>query len=363
MSGIWLYTLRRLVLMVPTLIGIVTVAFVIIQFVPGGPIDQIAARLSGEGASATANIDGSSAATMGTDLGVNGSTASGLPPEVVRELEKLYGFDQPFYLRYLKMLRDFATFDLGTSYYKEEKVTDLILSKMPVSISLGLWTTLFTYLISVPLGIRKAVRAGSAFDNWTSFVIIVGYAIPAFLFAILLMILFAGGNFWNIFPARGLTSENWDDLSLVGKVGDYLWHITLPVTAITIGSFANLTMLAKNSTLDEINKQYVTTARAKGLSESQVLYGHVFRNAMMVIVAGFPHAFITVLFASSLLIEVIFSLDGIGLLSFEAAMNRDYPVMLGSLFVFSLVGLFANLIGDICYVLVDPRVDFERRDV
>jgi microcin C transport system permease protein len=218
-------------------------------------------------------------------------------------------------------------------------------------------------LISVPLGIRKAVRAGSAFDNWTSFVIIVGYAIPAFLFAILLMILFAGGNFWNIFPARGLTSENWDDLSLVGKVGDYLWHITLPVTAITIGSFANLTMLAKNSTLDEINKQYVTTARAKGLSESQVLYGHVFRNAMMVIVAGFPHAFITVLFASSLLIEVIFSLDGIGLLSFEAAMNRDYPVMLGSLFVFSLVGLFANLIGDICYVLVDPRVDFERRDV
>ncbi|MBT2188240.1 microcin C ABC transporter permease YejB [Sphingobium nicotianae] len=360
MSGIWGYTLRRLLFMIPTLIGIVTIAFVIIQFVPGGPIDQIAARMSGEGTSATANFDGSnpSGPTDGS-----GATTSGLPPEVAKQLEKLYGFDRPVHERYFKMLKDFATFDLGTSYYKDEKVIDLIKSKMPVSISLGFWTILLTYLISIPLGIRKAVRVGTAFDNWTSFLIIVGYAIPAFLFAILLVVFFAGGNYWNIFPARGLTSDNWDDLSMMGKIGDYFWHITLPILAISIGSFANLTMLCKNSVLDEINKQYVTTARAKGLGETQVLYGHVFRNAMMIVVAGFPHAFITVLFASSLLIEVIFSLDGIGLLSFEAAMNRDYPVMLGSLFVFSLLGLVANLIGDICYVLVDPRIDFERRDV
>jgi microcin C transport system permease protein len=265
--------------------------------------------------------------------------------------------------RYFKMLKDFATFDLGTSYYKDEKVIDLILSKMPVSVSLGFWTILLTYLVSIPLGIRKAVRVGTAFDNWTSFLIIVGYAIPAFLFAILLIVFFAGGNFWNLFPSRGLTSDNWEELSALGKIGDYFWHITLPILAISIGAFANLTMLCKNSTLDEINKQYVTTARAKGLSENRVLYGHVFRNAMMIVVAGFPHAFITILFASSLLIEVIFSLDGIGLLSFEAAMNRDYPVMLGSLFMFSLLGLIANLLGDICYVLVDPRIDFERRDV
>lgn len=361
MTGIWVYILKRLLLMVPTLIGIVTIAFVIIQFVPGGPIDQIAARLSGEAASATANFDGSAAGSV--DVSTNGSTASGLPPDVVKELEQLYGFDRPAYERYFKMLKDFATFDLGTSYYKDEHVSDLILSKMPVSVSLGLWTTLITYLVSVPLGIRKAVRAGSAFDNWTSAVIIVGYAVPSFLFAILLVILFAGGSYWNIFPARGLASENWESLTLLGKVGDYFWHITLPVTAIAIGSFANLTMLSKNSTLDELGKQYVMTARAKGLSENGVLYGHVFRNAMLIIVAGFPHAFITVLFASSLLIEVIFSLDGIGLLSFEAAVNRDYPVMLGSLFIFSLLGLAANLIGDICYVLVDPRIDFERRDV
>jgi microcin C transport system permease protein len=360
MSGIWSYILRRLLFMLPTLLGIVTIAFVIIQFVPGGPIDQIAARMSGEATSATANFDGSAPAAAGDGMG---ATASGLPPEVVKELEQLYGFDKPVHERYFKMLRDFATFDLGTSYYKDEKVVDLIVSKMPVSISLGFWTILLTYLISIPLGIRKAVRVGTSFDNWTSFIIIVGYAIPAFLFAILLVVFFAGGNFWNIFPSRGLTSDNWEELSTLGKIGDYFWHITLPILAISIGSFANLTMLCKNSTLDEINKQYVTTARAKGLGETQVLYGHVFRNAMMIVVAGFPHAFITVLFASSLLIEVIFSLDGIGLLSFEAAMNRDYPVMLGSLFMFSLLGLVANLIGDICYVLVDPRIDFERRDV
>lgn len=361
MSGMWTYALRRVLLMIPTLIGIVTVAFVIIQFVPGGPIDQIAARLSGEGASATANFDGGNA-PAGNESGV-GSSATGLPPDVIADLEELYGFDKPVHERYFKMLKDFATFNLGTSYYKSESVGGLILSKMPVSISLGLWTTLITYLISIPLGMRKAVREGSVFDRATSFAIIIGYAVPSFLFAILLVVMFAGGSYFNWFPARGLTSDSWDEMSLLGKVGDYLWHITLPVTAIAIGSFASLTMLCKNATLDEINKQYVTTARAKGLGPRGVLYGHVFRNAMLVVVAGFPTAFVTVLFASSLLIEVIFSLDGVGLLSFEAAINRDYPVMLGSLFVFSLIGLVANLLGDICYTLVDPRIDFERRDV
>lgn len=357
----WAYVLRRVLLMIPTLIGIVTVAFVIIQFVPGGPIDQIAAQFSGEGASATANFDGGSGA-QSNDTGV-GASATGLPPDVIAELEQLYGFDRPVHERYFKMLKDFATFNLGTSYYKSESVGSLIVSKMPVSISLGLWTTLITYMISIPLGMRKAVRSGSTFDRATSIAIIIGYAVPSFLFAVLLVLLFAGGNYFNWFPARGLTSENWEELTTIGKIGDYLWHITLPVIAISIGALASLTMLCKNATLDEISKQYVTTARAKGLDQRGVMYGHVFRNAMLVVVAGFPHAFVTVLFASSLLIEVIFSLDGIGLLSFEAALNRDYPVMLGSLFIFSLVGLLANLLGDICYTLVDPRIDFEKRDV
>ncbi|BAK65131.1 ABC transporter permease protein [Sphingobium sp. SYK-6] len=359
MTALWSYIARRLLLMVPTLIGIVTVSFIIIQFVPGGPIDQIHARFAGQAMDATATISGSTDVSGGGGLTPTGE----LDPEMVKELEKLYGFDKPVLYRYFKMLGDFARFEFGNSYFKDQPVVDLIIEKLPVSVSLGLWTTLITYLVAVPLGIRKAVRAGTSFDAWTSFFVTVGYAIPGFLFAVLLVVLFAGGNFWSIFPARGLVSENWEELSTLGKIGDYLWHITLPVTAMVIGAFANLTMLTKNSILDEVSKQYVTTARAKGLSENGVLYGHVFRNAMLIVIAGFPAAFVGVLFTSSLLIEVIFSLDGLGLLGFEATINRDYPVMLGSLFIFSLLGLLANLIGDITYVLVDPRIDFERRDV
>jgi microcin C transport system permease protein len=362
MSGIWAYAARRILFMVPTLIGIVTISFVIIQFVPGGPIDQIQARMAGTALEATATI--SSSTGGGADAAAGGLVPTGeLDPAQVKQLEKQYGFDKPVLTRYFKMLWDFARFDFGTSFFKDKPVLQLIVEKMPVSISLGLWTTLLTYLIAIPLGIRKAVRAGTAFDAWSSFAVTLGYAIPGFLFAVLLVVLFAGGNFWNIFPSRGLTSDNWDELSLLSKVGDYFWHITLPVTAMVIGAFANLTMLTRNSILDEVNKQYVLTARAKGLSERGVLYGHVFRNAMLIVIAGFPAAFVSVLFSSSLLIEVIFSLDGLGLLGFEATINRDFPLMLGSLFFFSLLGLTANLLGDICYVLVDPRIDFERRDI
>jgi len=361
MSGIWAYIARRLLLMIPTLVGIVTISFIIIQFVPGGPIDQIQARMAGTAVEATSTISGS-AGGAGADSG--GLVPNGeLDPAQVKQLEKQYGFDKPVLTRYFKMLWDFARFDFGTSFFKQKKVLDLVIEKLPVSISLGLWTTLLTYLIAIPLGIRKAVRAGTAFDGWTSFAVTLGYAIPGFLFAVLLVVLFAGGNFWNFFPSRGLTSDNWSDLPLLAKIGDYFWHITLPVAAMVIGAFANLTMLTKNSILDEINKQYVTTARAKGLSERGVLYGHVFRNAMLIVIAGFPAAFVSVLFSSSLLIEVIFSLDGLGLLGFEATINRDFPLMLGSLFFFSLLGLVTNLLGDICYVLVDPRIDFERRDI
>jgi len=358
MSGIWGYILRRLLFMIPTLIGIVTVSFIIIQFVPGGPIDQISAQFRGDTQSATSRITGAE------DTKAPGLQQTGeLEPAMVAELQKQYGFDKPAYVRYFKMLSDFAHFDFGTSYYKHQKVVDLIAQKLPVSVSLGLWTTLLTYLIAIPLGIRKAVRAGSAFDAWTSFAIVVGYAIPAFLFAVILLVVFAGGTYWSIFPNRGLVSDDWHDLSLLAKIVDYLWHMVLPVTAMVIGSFASLTMLTKNSILDEINKQYVITARAKGLTERRVLYGHVFRNAMLIVIAGFPAAFVAVLFTSSLLIEIVFSLDGLGLLGFEAALTRDFPVMLGSLFIFSLLGLVTNLLGDITYTLVDPRIDFSRRDV
>ena len=364
MTALWSYIARRLLLMVPTLIGIVTVSFLIIQFVPGGPIDQIQARFSGQAMDATATIGGSTETSGSAGGSSGGLTMTGeLDPEMVKELEKLYGFDKPIHERYFKMLGDFARFQFGNSYFKDQPVVDLIVEKLPVSISLGLWTTAITYLVALPLGIRKAVKAGTQFDAWTSFIVTVGYAIPGFLFAVLLVVLFAGGQFWSIFPARGLVSENWEELSTLAKIGDYFWHITLPVTAMVIGAFANLTMLTKNSILDEVNKQYVTTARAKGLSENGVLYGHVFRNAMLIVIAGFPAAFVGVLFTSSLLIEVIFSLDGLGLLGFEATINRDFPVMLGSLFIFSLLGLLTNLIGDVTYVLVDPRIDFERRDV
>lgn len=357
MTGMWSYIVQRLLLMVPTLIGIVTVSFVIIQFVPGGPIEQITARLAGAQMDATAAIGGG----MGDTGGLSDTGA--LDPAMIAQLEELYGFDRPVHERYFKMLWDFARFDFGDSYYKGERVIDLIIGRLPVSVSLGLWTMLITYLVAIPLGIRKAVRTGTRFDAWTSLAVTLGYAIPGFLFAVLLVVLFAGGNFWSIFPAQGLVSENWEDLGWPARIIDYLWHLVLPVSAMVIGGFASLTMLTRNSILDEIGKQYVTTARAKGQSERGVLYGHVFRNAMLIVIAGFPAAFIGVLFTSSLLIEVIFSLDGLGLLGFEATINRDYPVMLGSLFVFSLLGLVANLLGDITYTLVDPRIDFQRRDV
>ena len=352
------YILRRLLLMVPTLIGIVTVSFVIIQFVPGGPIEQIEARFAGTALDATSTIGGAT----GGDSG--GLVPTGqLEPEMVAELEKLYGFDRPVHERYLKMLWDFARFQFGNSYFKDRPVIDLIWERLPVSISLGLWTTLLTYLISIPLGIRKAVRSGTRFDAWTSVAITVGYAVPGFLFAVLLVVVFAGGTFLDWFPTQGLVSDNWHELGWPARIGDYFWHMVLPISAMVIGAFASLTMLTKNSILDEIGKQYVITARAKGQSERGVLYGHVFRNAMLIVIAGFPAAFVGVLFTSSLLIEVIFSLDGLGLLGFEATINRDHPVMLGSLFVFSLLGLVANLLGDVTYTLVDPRIDFERRDV
>jgi microcin C transport system permease protein len=353
----WTYVLRRLLLMIPTLLGIVTVSFVIIQFVPGGPIEQLEAKVAGTQMVATA--------TIGGDAGASGGLlpTGELEPEMVAQLEQLYGFDKPLYERYGKMLWDFARFDFGNSYFQERPVIDLIWERLPVSISLGLWTTLLTYLISIPLGIRKAVRAGTKFDAWTSIAITIGYAIPGFLFAVVLVIVFAGGQFFDWFPTQGLVSENWHELSWPARIADYFWHMVLPITAMVIGAFASLTMLTKNSVLDEINKQYVITARAKGQSERGVLYGHVFRNAMLIVISGFPAAFIGVLFTSSLLIEVIFSLDGLGLLGFEATINRDYPVILGSLFIFSLLGLVANLLGDITYTLVDPRIDFERRDV
>jgi microcin C transport system permease protein len=351
------YILRRLLLMVPTLIGIVTVSFAIIQFVPGGPIEQLAAKVAGANLSATATIGGGTG-----DAG--GLLPTGeLEPEMIAQLEKLYGFDRPLHERYFKMLWDFARFDFGNSYYQDRPVVDMIRERLPVSISLGLWTTLLTYLISIPLGIRKAVRAGSRFDAWTSAAITIGYAVPGFLFAVVLVVVFAGGQFFSVFPTQGLVSENWHELSWPARIADYLWHMVLPISAMVIGAFASLTMLTKNSILDEIGKQYVINARAKGQSERGVLYGHVFRNAMLIVIAGFPAAFVGVLFTSSLLIEVIFSLDGLGLLGFEATINRDYPVMLGALFIFSLLGLVANLLGDITYTLVDPRIDFERRDV
>jgi microcin C transport system permease protein len=362
----WAYIARRILLMAPTLLGILTISFVIVQFVPGGPVEQMIAKLQGQDFGATARIAGSAGGEGAAQNAVGNSRykgARGLDPEFIKELEKMYGFDKPPLTRYWMMLKDYATFNLGDSYFKDQSVAGLIVDKLPVSISIGLWTTLITYIVSIPLGVAKAVRDGSRFDVWTSAVIIVGYAIPSFLFAIFLIVLFAGGNFWDLFPLRGLTSDNWASLPWPAKITDYLWHITLPVISMVIGGFASLTMLTKNSFMDEISKQYVITARAKGLTQRKVLYGHVFRNAMLIVIAGFPSAFVGILFTSSLLIEVIFSLDGLGLLGFEAAINRDYPVMLGSLYVFSLLGLVLNLIGDMTYVYVDPRIDFASRDV
>jgi microcin C transport system permease protein len=377
------YILRRLLLVIPTLFGVMLINFALIQFVPGGPIEQIQARFEGEG-DAIGNLAGTEGAGV-QEEGGSYTGARGLPPEFLAKLEVQFGFARivcnegftgepsikapecrkeaiPAVTRFFIMMGNYLRFDFGESYFRSTSVVDLVIEKMPVSITLGLWSTLIAYLVSIPLGIRKAVRDGSSFDTWTSGIIIAAYAIPSFLFAILLMVLFAGGSYFQWFPLRGITSDGWENLSLWGKITDYLWHITLPVTAQVISSFAVLTLLTKNSFLDEIKKQYVMTARAKGLSEQRVLYGHVFRNAMLIVIAGFPSVFLGVFFGSSLLIEVIFSLDGLGQLGFRSAVERDYPVIFGTLFAFGLIGLVVGILSDLMYVLVDPRIDFERRE-
>ena len=365
------YLVRRLLLFVPTLFGIMIVNFIVVQAAPGGPVDLMISRLRGHAVEATARVGGSGGGETRAGptgpTGVAGDTqkyrgARGIDPELIRQLERQYGFDRPAPERFVRMIRSYLAFDFGSSFYRDRRVIDLIAEKLPVSVSLGLWTTLVIYLVSIPLGIAKAVRDGSKFDVWTSGVVIVGYAIPSFLFAILLIVLFAGGSFLDWFPLRGLTSDHWRELSWPARLGDYFWHITLPIVALLVGGFATLTMLTKNSFLEEINKQYVTTARSKGLTKGRVLYGHVFRNAMLLVVAGFPAAFVGILFTSALLIEVIFSLDGLGLLGFEAAINRDYPIMFGTLYIYTIVGLLLTLISDLTYVAVDPRIDFASRE-
>jgi len=369
------YLLKRLLLIIPTLFGIMLISFTIVQFAPGGPVERIIAQLTGHDSSIVSRIGGGGGDTLssGGQSAMGQGTADavtsryrgaqGLDPEFIRSLEKQFGFDKPAYERFFIMMKNYLTFDFGKSYFRDVSVLQLIKEKLPVSISLGLWMTLLTYLISVPLGIRKAVHDGQPFDAWTSAALVVGYAIPGFLFAVLLLILFAGSSFFQWFPSRGLTSDNWDELSLLGKIGDYFWHLTLPLIAIAVTSFTTMAFLTKNSFLDEIRKQYVMTARAKGLNEHQVLYGHVFRNAMLLIIAGFPGAFISAFFAGALLIETIFSLDGLGLLSFESIEKRDYPVVFATLWIFSLMGLVVNLVSDFVYTLVDPRIDFESREV
>ena len=363
------YLLRRLLLIVPTLLGVMLISFTVVQFAPGGPVEQVIAEIRGTSVGATARISGGtasgdfSAATASTGSESPYRGAQGLDPEFIAELERQFGFDKPPVERFLLMLGNYLTFDFGESYFRDRSVLELIGEKLPVSISLGLWMTLISYGISIPLGIRKAVKDGSAFDVWTSAIIIVAYAIPGFLFAVLLIVLFAGGSFWNIFPLSGLVSDNFAQLPWYAKIGDYFWHLTLPLIALSLSAFATTTLLTKNSFLEEIRKQYVMTARMKGLSEREVLYGHVFRNAMLIIIAGFPGAFIGVFFTGSLLIETIFNLDGLGLLSFESVINRDYPIVFGTLYIFSLIALVTNLVSDLTYTLVDPRIDFESREV
>lgn len=354
------YILRRLLLIVPTLLGIMIVNFAIVQFAPGGPVEQAIAEATGFAGSTTANV--SAADTMGPtgDTGYTGG--SGLDPEFVAELERMYGFDKPAHERFLMMMWNYVRFDFGESYFQDRDVVGLVLERLPVSISLGLWSMLLIYTISLPLGVAKAVRDGTRFDVYTSAVVFTAYAIPGFLFAVLLIVIFAGGTYFDWFPLRGLVSERFDELTLAEQIKDYFWHLALPISALTIGGFATLTMLTKNSFLEELNKQFVLTARAKGLSEPRVLYGHVFRNAMLIVIAGFPGAFVGILFTGALLIEVIFSLDGIGLLGYDAVIKRDYPILFGTLFCFTLIGLVMQLIGDLTYVLVDPRIDFETRE-
>ncbi len=370
------YILKRLLLMIPTLLGIILINFIIVQAAPGGPVEQMIAKMQGIDGNATARISGGTGAESGANLnasvdatkGLSTSSsdskyrgAQGLPPEFIAEMEKQFGFDKPAHERFFMMIKNYLSFDFGESYYRDVSVIDLIIEKLPVSISLGLWSTLIIYLISIPLGIKKAVKDGEPFDIWSSGVIFVGYAIPSFLFAILLIILFAGGRYFDLFPLRGLTSDGFEDMTLIAQAIDYAWHMVLPIAAMVVSGFAGLTMLTKNSFMDEIGKQYVLTARAKGLGERDVLYKHVFRNAMLIVIAGFPAAFMSIFFTGALLIEVIFSLDGLGLLGFESTINRDYPVMFGTLFIFTLMGLVLKLLSDITYVLVDPRISFEAR--
>jgi len=369
------YIIRRLLLIIPTLFGIIAINFAVVQFAPGGPVEQMIAQIRGEAVSATARVTGEGGvvrqpSTEGRGLPAEGAAtpetsryrgARGLDPALIKEIERMFGFDKPPLERFWMMLKGYLTFDFGRSFFRDRSVVDLVGEKMPVSVSLGLWTTLIVYLISIPLGVAKAVRDGSRFDVATSAVVLVGYAVPGFLFAILLVVLFAGGSFLQWFPRRGIVSPGWEDLSWPALVLDYFWHMALPTLALVIGGFAGLTMLTKNSFLEEINKQYVVTARAKGNTERRVLYGHVFRNAMLLIIAGFPSAFIGILFTGALLVEIIFSLDGLGLLGFEATLNRDYPVMFGTLYIFTLLGLVMQLVGDLMYTVVDPRIDFERR--
>jgi microcin C transport system permease protein len=368
------YIVRRLILIVPTLFGIMVINFLVVQGAPGGPVEQMIARIKGTATEATARVSGAGRGDQSASGGDQRTTATaevtskyrgarGLDPEFIKEIERLFGFDKPAHVRFFKMIRNYLFFEFGDSYFSDQSVVSLVISKMPVSISLGLWTTFFVYLISIPLGIKKAVRDGSRFDVWSSSVVVLGNAIPGFLFAILLIVLFAGGRYFDWFPLRGLVSENWVELSWPARISDYFWHITLPVLSMVIGGFAGLTMLSKNSFLEEINKQYVVTARSKGLTERRVLYGHVFRNAMLIVIAGFPSAFVGALFTGSLLTEIIFSLDGLGLLGYEAVLNRDYPVMFGTLYFFTLLGLLLNLVGDLTYNVVDPRITFESQEV
>ena len=357
------YIIRRLLLIVPTLFGIMLLNFVLVQFAPGGPVEQTIAEIKGTAIAVTTPIVGSQA-DLGTNRGGNESNyrgARGLDPELIKEIERMYGFDKPAHERFWLMIKDYATFNFGESFFKGRPVIDLILEKMPVSISLGLWTTLIVYLVCIPLGIAKAVRDGSPFDVWTSIVIIVASAIPSYLFAVLLIVLFAGGSFLQWFPLQHLTSPGWDMMSWPERIADYFWHLALPLVSLLIGAFASLTLLTKNSFLDQINQQYVTTARAKGLTERRVLYGHVFRNAMLIVIAGFPGAFIGILFTGALLIEIIFNLDGLGLLGYEAVRTRDYPIVFGTLYIFTLIGLLTQIVSDLMYTIVDPRIDFEAR--
>ncbi|APO73064.1 ABC transporter permease protein [Rhizobium etli 8C-3] len=358
------YILRRLLLMIPTLVGIMAISFTVIQFAPGGPVEQVIAQLTGQADSADQRISGGGDVAQqfdSSDSSYRG--AQGLDPELIAKLEKQFGFDKPPLTRFLEMMWNYIRFDFGESFFRNTSVLDLIKEKLPVSVSLGIWIMIFSYAISIPLGIRKAVKDGSTFDVWTSGAIIVGYAVPSFLFGILLIVLFAGGSFYNWFPLRGLVSDNFDQLAWWQKPLDYFWHLTLPLISLSLSAFATTTLLTKNSFIEEIKKQYVTTARAKGLNERQVLYGHVFRNAMLVVIASFPGAFISAFFTGSLLIENIFSLDGLGRLGYLSVVNRDYPIVFATLYIFSLLGLFVSLISDLIYTWIDPRIDFERRDV